>query len=136
MSSGGASHRHHAGLCVRWAARHRLTAVSFPAVRWRGPVRALDDEARWDAARRLLHDETVNARDRLAGLLVLLYAQPVARVARLTTAHVTVSGPAVQIPLRTAPLTLPQPIAGLARPPLDGKRRHAPTPARHPSPPP
>ncbi len=134
LSSAGASHRHHAGHFVRWAARQRLTAVSFPAVRWRGPVRALDDDARRDAARRLLHDETVNARDRLAGLLVLLYAQPVARVARLTTAHVTVSGASVQIRLGTAPITLPEPVAGLARQLLDGKRGHATTGAGDPSP--
>jgi hypothetical protein len=134
LSSGGASHRHHAGHFVRWAARQRLTAVSFPAIRWQGPIRVLDEEARWDAARRLLHDDTVNARDRLAGLLVLLYAQPVARVARLTTGHVTVSGATVRISLGTAPITLPEPVAGLARQLLDGKRGHATTGAGDPSP--
>ena len=134
LSSGGHSHRHHAGHFVRWAARLRLTTVSFPAVRWQGPVQALDDEARWDAARRLLHDNTVNARDRLAGLLVLLYAQPVARVARLTTAHVAVTGTTVQIRLGPAPITLPEPVASLARQLLDGKRGHATTGAAGPSP--
>jgi hypothetical protein len=134
LSSGGTPHRHHAGHFVRWAARQRLTAVSFPAVRWQGPVRALDEQARWDAARRLLHDDTVNARDRLAGLLVLLYAQPVARVARLTTGHVTVSGATVQISLGAAPVTLPEPVAGLAKHLLDGKRGHATTGAADPSP--
>ena len=34
-------------------------------------------------------------RDRLAGLLVLLYAQPVARISRLTTDHVTIDGTSV-----------------------------------------
>jgi hypothetical protein len=134
LSSGGASHRHHAGHFVRWAARQRLTAVSFPAIRWQGPIRVLDEEARWEAARRLLHDDAVNARDRLAGLLVLLYAQPVARVARLTTGHVTVSGATVRISLGTAPITLPEPVAGLARQLLDGKRGHATTGAGDPSP--
>jgi hypothetical protein len=134
LSRGDGAHRCPAGHFVRWAARQRLTAVSFPAIKWRGPVRALDDEARWDAARRLLHDETVNARDRLAGLLVLLYAQPVARVSRLTTGRVTVSGTTVQIRLGTAPITLPEPVAGLARQLLDGKRGHATTGAGDPSP--
>jgi hypothetical protein len=133
LSSAGAS-RHHAGHFVRWAARQRLTAVSFPAVRWQGPVRALDDDARRDAARRLPHDETVNARDRLAGLLVLLYAQPVARIARLTTGHVTVSGTTVHIRLGAAPVTLPEPVAGLARHLPEGKRGHAATGAGDPSP--
>jgi hypothetical protein len=134
LSGSGIPRRRDAGHFVRWAARQRLTRVSFPAVRWRGPVRALDDEARWDAARRLLHDEKANARDRLAGLLVLLYAQPVARVSRLTAGHVTASGTTVQIRLGTAPITLPEPVAGLARQLLDGKRGHATTGAGDPSP--
>jgi hypothetical protein len=134
LSGSGSSPGRDAGHFVRWAARQRLTSVSIPAVRWRGPVQALDDDARWDAARRLLHDGTISARDRLAGLLVLLYAQPVARVARLTTGHVTVSGGTVQIRLGTVPITLPEPVAGLARQLLDGKRGHATTGAAGPSP--
>jgi hypothetical protein len=134
LSGSGNSRSRDAGHFVRWAARQRLTPVTIPAVKWQGPVQALDDEARWEAARRLLHDSTVNARDRLAGLLVLLYAQPVARVARLTTDHVTVSGTTVQIHLGPAPITLPEPVAGLARQLLDGKRGHATTGAAGPSP--
>src|SRR6266581_1968748 len=134
LSGSGNSRSRDAGHFVRWAARQRLTSVSIPAARWRGPVQALDDEARRDAARRLLHDDTISARDRLAGLLVLLYAQPVARVARLTTGHVTVSGATVHIRLGTAPITLPEPVAGLARQLLDGKRGHATTGAWDPSP--
>jgi hypothetical protein len=134
LSGSGTSRRHDAGHFVRWAARQRLTSASIPAVRWQGPVRALDDEARWDAARRLLHDEALNARDRLAGLLVLLYAQPVARVARLTASQVTVNGDTMQIRLGTAPIMLPEPVAGLARHLPEGKRGHATTGAGAPSP--
>jgi hypothetical protein len=134
LSGSGASRRHDAGHFVRWAGRQRLTSVSFPATRWRGPVRALDDDARWDAARRLLHDDTVSARDRLAGLLVLLYAQPVARISRLTTSHVTTDGTTVKIHLGPAPIALPGPVADLTRQLLDGKRGHATTGAGDPSP--
>ena len=134
LSGSGTSHHRDAGHFVRWATRQRLTSAFIPAVRWQGPVRALDDEARWDAARRLLHDDTVRTRDRLAGLLVLLYAQPVARVARLTTGHVTVSGTTVRIHLGPAPITLPEPAASLARQLLDVKRGHATTGAGDPSP--
>jgi hypothetical protein len=128
------SRRRDAGNFVRWAARQRLTPVSLPAVRWNGPSRALDDDARWDAARRLLHDDTAGTRDRLAALLVLLYAQPVARVARLTKAQVAASGDTVQISLGPAPITLPEPIASLARQLLDGRQGHATTGAGSPSP--
>ena len=115
LAGSEASHRYHAGHFVRWATRNRLATLSFPATRWHGPMRALDDQARWDAARRLLHDDTLNARDRLAGLLVLLYAQPVARISRLTTGHVTTDGTTVRIRLGPAPITLPGPVADLTR---------------------
>jgi hypothetical protein len=129
-----ASHRYQAGHFVRWAARQRLTALSFPATRWQGPARALDDQARWQAARRLLHDDTLGARDRLAGLLVLLYAQPVARISRLTTGHVTVHDTIVRLHLGSAPITLPGPVADLTRQLLEGKRGHATTGTGGPSP--
>ena len=129
-----ASHCYHAGHFVRWATRQRLATLSFPATRWQGPARALDDQARWDAARRLLHDDTVSMRDRLAGLLVLLYAQPVARISRLTTGHVTTDCTTVRIRLGPAPITLPGPVADLTRQLLDGKRGHATTGAGDPSP--
>ena len=134
LSGSGNSRSRDAGHFVRWAARQRLTSVSIPAARWRGPVQALDDEARRDAARRLLHDDTISARDRLAGLLVLLHAQPVARIGRLTTGHITASGTTVQIRLGAAPITLPGPVADLTRQLLDGKRGHATTGAGNPSP--
>ena len=134
LSGSEASHRYQAGHFVRWAARQRLTALSFPATRWQGPARALDDQARWQAARRLLHDDTLGARDRLAGLLVLLYAQPVARISRLTTGHVTVHDTTVRLHLGSAPITLPGPVADLTRQLLEGKRGHATTGTGGPSP--
>jgi hypothetical protein len=127
VASSGASCRYDAGHFARWAARQRLTPASIPAVRWQGPVRALDYEARWAAARRLLHGEDLSPRDRLAGLLVLLYAQPVARIARLTASQVTIGGDTTQIRLGTAPVALPEPVADLARQLLEGKHGHATT---------
>jgi hypothetical protein len=134
LTSGQASHRYQAGHFVRWAAGQRLTTLSFPATRWHGPAQALDEEGRWEAARRLLHDDTVGDRDRLAGLLVLLYAQPVARISRLTTDQISIDGQAVRIRLGSAPISLPEPVAGLTRQVLDGKRGHATTGTGNPSP--
>jgi hypothetical protein len=94
----------------------------------------MDEQGRWDAARRLLHDDAIGPRDRLAGLLVLLYAQPTARVSRLTTNHVTLDDTTVTIRFGTAPITLPGPVADLIRQVLDGKRGHATTGAANPSP--
>jgi len=94
----------------------------------------MDDHARWEAARLLLHDDTLNDRDRLAGLLVLLYAQPVARISRLTTDQVTLEHTRVRIHLGPAPITLPDPAADLTRQLLQTKRGHATTGAGQLSP--
>jgi hypothetical protein len=134
LTSGEASHRYQAGHFVRWSAGQRLTTLSFPATRWHGPTQVLDEQGRWEAARRLLHDDTIGSRDRLAGLLVLLYAQPVARISRLATGQITIDGTTVRIRLGSAPITLPGPVADLTRQVLDGKRGHATTGTGNPSP--
>lgn len=48
-----------------------------------GPAMAAD--VRWHIARRLLHDDTIELTDRVAGSLVLLYAQQLSRIIALTT---------------------------------------------------
>src|SRR6266496_2241810 len=64
---------------------------------------------------RLLHDGTLPLPDRVAGLLLLLYAQSAASIAGLTTGHILDEGAGVRIVLGTAPITLPEPLAGLVR---------------------
>ena len=83
-------------------------------MRWGGPSRALDTEARCEQARSLLHDTTVKPEERLAGLLVLLYAQWPAAISRLTVVHVHVIDGQVRIRLGDEPLVLPEPLASLA----------------------
>jgi hypothetical protein len=134
LATGRALNRNPAGHFVRWAARQHLTDLDFPATRWQGPARPMDDHARWDAARRLLNDDTISTRDRLAGLLVVLYAQPTARVTRLTTSHIETAGTQVKIRLGQAPITLPAPIATLTQQYLAGRRGRAATGAGAPSP--
>jgi hypothetical protein len=102
LISGDASHRNQAGHFVRWSAGQRLTTLSFSATRWHGPTQVLDEQGRWETARRLLRD-TIGSRDRLAGLLVLLYAQPVARTSRLTTSQISIDSTTVRIRLGPAP---------------------------------
>jgi hypothetical protein len=69
------AHRREAGHFVRWAKRQKLTSLEFAATKWDGPNGVIDTEARWEQARRLLHDDTLKPEDRVAGLLVLLYAR-------------------------------------------------------------
>jgi hypothetical protein len=54
---------------------HALTARVATRVRSPTPARTIDLEAPWKQARWLLHDRNVKPVDRVAGLLVLLYAQ-------------------------------------------------------------
>lgn len=59
---------------IRWAVRRRYTAPHLVAraIRWTGPAGPHDEDERWAAARRLLHDDQLPTADRVAGLLVLL----------------------------------------------------------------
>jgi hypothetical protein len=78
------------------------------------PHRPLDAEERWAIARRLLTDDSHETRDRVAGLLILLYGQTPARVCRLTTAHITQDGNGATLQLNQTPLKLPPPLDRLA----------------------
>ncbi|MBV9161955.1 MAG: hypothetical protein JO281_10490 [Pseudonocardiales bacterium] len=134
LCRGEARNRQEAGHFIRWAAQQRLTGLVFPATRWNGPTRALDDQARWDAARRLLHEDTLNTRDRVAGLLILLYAQKTATISRMTTGHIETADHTVQLRLGSAPITLPGPLADLALQLMAEHHGHATTGANTPSP--
>ncbi|MGH9169689.1 MAG: hypothetical protein ACRD0Z_02260 [Acidimicrobiales bacterium] len=110
---------------VRWAVGQRLCRLTYPAVRWRGPTSALDHEARWRTARRLLGDDTLNPRDRFAGLLVLLYAQSTASISRITNDQVELSSDDVRLRLGTVPVVLPEPLASLAAQLVKDNKGHA-----------
>ncbi|MEV7518974.1 hypothetical protein ACWGUP_28835, partial [Streptomyces diastaticus] len=115
-----------AGHFVRWALAQRIARdLSFPAVKWNGPSQAMDDDARWATARRLLHDDTIRTEGRLAVLLLLLYAQWPAAISRLTTAHVEKTDGAVRIRLGDVAVTLPGLIAEMALEQVAARRSHA-----------
>src|SRR5487761_1738022 len=83
LVSAQATPRTDAGNFVRWARRHKMTSLDFAAIRWGGPTGVIDTETRWEQARWLLHDSTLKPEDRVAGLLVLLYAQWPATISQL-----------------------------------------------------
>lgn len=107
------SYRIDAGNFVRWAKKQKLTRLEFPATRWSGPSGLIDTETRWEQARWLLHDTTLKTEDRLAGLLVLLYAQWPAALSRLTVDHVEQRDEQVRLRLGQEPIVLPEPLAEL-----------------------
>jgi hypothetical protein len=125
ITSGQARYRRETGHFIRWAKKQKLTSLVFPATRWGGPSGVIDTEARWNQARRLLHDESINPEDRVAGLLVLLCAQWPSAISRLTLAHVHADDQQVQLSLGREPVTLPEPLAGLIRQMLASRSGHA-----------
>ncbi|MFJ1550149.1 hypothetical protein [Streptomyces sp. NPDC088246] len=100
---------------IRWAARQRYApaGVKAPAIRWTGPAGPHDQDARWAVARQLLHNDSLPTADRVAGLLVLLYAQNASGIHRLTTDRVTKDGDSVLLSLGERPIRLPAPLDAL-----------------------
>ncbi len=134
LARSGAVNHHHPGHFIRWAARQRLTRLSFPATRWQGPTGALDHEARWEAARRLLRDDNLHTEDRVAGLLVLLYAQKTTAISQLTTDQLDTDDGIVRLRLGKTPIVLPDELADLVLKLTTDHRGHATTGADSHSP--
>jgi hypothetical protein len=119
-------HRDRAGHFVRWAITRGINRdLCFPATRWSGPSRPLDHEQRWEQARRLMHDDALAVEDRVAGLLLLLYAQRPSTISRLGLDDVEVRAGSVALRLGTVPVTLPEPLAALTRELIAIRRGHA-----------
>jgi len=75
------------------------------------PVLAMADNDRLRALRHLLEDhEAIDPPLRIAGCLVLLYAQPVARIVRLTSDDVDLNAETARIRLGRDPVILPPPL--------------------------
>ena len=99
-----------------WAAHQHLAPAvrverrpsSFPATFAPADVQLI-------GARACLTDDTIPARDRLAGALLLLYGQPLSRIARLRRADLDLTAVGVAVRLGQTPLALPEPLAQLAR---------------------
>jgi uncharacterized protein YidB (DUF937 family) len=125
LATAQATHRTDAGNFVRWARRHKLTKLDFAATRWAGPTGIIDTETRWDQARQLLHDNTLKPDDRVAGLLVLLYAQHASTISQLTLSHIQATGSQVLIRLGREPIILPQPLDTLVLQLAATRRGHA-----------
>ena len=98
---------------IRWAAaRKHAPSLAVTERRRRAGARVPHHtQQRWEDTRRLLQDDSLTLHDRVAGLLVLLYAQSAPDTARLTTGDVRVGGTGVKIMLWTVPVTLPGPMA-------------------------
>ena len=110
---------------VRWAvARRHASRLTAPATRWAGPSGPLDQDRRWADARRLLHDDTYPAAGRVAGLLILLYAQKLSVITALTTQHFLHEDGRTLLRLGSRPIVLPAPLDTLVAGLADGRKAH------------
>jgi hypothetical protein len=122
----GSTYRNEARNFVLWVARRGHAGAIEVPVRQQINLRTkfIDSDERWSKANELLHDTTSDTVDRVAGLLLLLFAQPLTRISRITLDLVKqrVSDRAVLLHLGNAPLELPPPLGQLV---LDlVERRH------------
>lgn len=109
--------RHHINQFLRWATKRRHAhGIAAPTTADRRTRRTLanGDDERWAQIQRLIEDGDLDIRDRVAGLLVLLYSQQTARIVTLRTDSVVLDeNGGCTITLGTVPLNVPQPVAAL-----------------------
>jgi hypothetical protein len=109
---------------LAWAAsrRHcqRLTIPAPP--RATGP--AISQDQRWALATRLLHDPTLEPTDRVAGCLLLLYGQPLSRIAAMTTSQITRRDDQMLIRLGRHDTPVPGPLADAVLQLISGGRSY------------
>ena len=108
------SYRDQTGHFIRWATKNRLAkGLTFGAERWQGPVAPTTPKAGGTTPADWLHDATLTTADRVAGLLLLFYAQRLSMISSLTVDQVTEANGRVSIQLGTSPTVLPEPLAAL-----------------------
>ena len=108
--------------CMKTGRMPRLTLP--PAVITQDPE-PLHQHRRLTILRRVLNDDSLPLRARVAGALVLLYAQPVSRIVRLTIDDVIDDETVVTVRLGDPPSPLPEPVADLMRAYMQS-RQHLP----------
>jgi hypothetical protein len=85
---------------------------------------AISQDQRWTHAARLLHDDALDPTDRVAGCLLLLYGQPLSRIAAMTTSQVTRSGQEMLIRPGRHDVPVPGPLASAITQLISDGRSH------------
>ena len=98
-----------------------MPRLDFPAGQRSGLTPPITEHDLRDLVHRLLEDPEIPVRDRVAGILVAIYAQPIVRVARFTIDQITVTETETETAIQFAqtPVTLPEPAAIAVRAWLD-----------------
>ncbi|WP_409048311.1 hypothetical protein AB2L57_06050 [Microbacterium sp. HA-8] len=103
---------------IRWLKQGGyLTRCQLPdPIRQKDPSHDVDPEEQLGLARRLLHDpDAASVEDRAAACLILLYAQPVTKIAALTTSDIQVRDAGTYLTLGPEPLLLIPPLDAMVK---------------------
>jgi len=89
-----------------------MPRLRIPHQRTENPA-PISQHRRIGLIRRAVTDDAIPLRARVVTLLMLLYAQPISRIMRLTTDDVIHGGDQITLRLGTPPSPVPEPFAGL-----------------------
>ncbi|MHB1063073.1 MAG: hypothetical protein ACYC1Z_01025 [Georgenia sp.] len=108
-----------------WAAEHHhCLPMLVPAVP-RTTGTSIDADERWMLIARLLHDDTIDLADRVAGALLLCYGQQLSRIVVMRTEQVHRHPDSVSLRFGIHDITVPEPLSGLLTDLIDvGRRSH------------
>jgi hypothetical protein len=112
----GTSHRRNVRAFIAWTVKHKITGrltVIPPATRRHADP--LDPDRRRALLRALLTDQQIDLRDRVAGLLIVVFSQRISHLVLLTIDDVHEHDRQVHLAIGRDPLLLPEPIATLTR---------------------
>jgi hypothetical protein len=98
---------------LQWAAQAGHTRPLHVPTRSNHPGGATTPDERWKLLARLLHDDTIDLTDRVAGCLLLLYGQQLSRLTAMTTQQLTVRDGRVFVRFGGSDIHVPEPLAGL-----------------------
>ena len=98
-----------------WAAETGVTDLEPPKHERRALPAITDGEGRWEDARRLLHDDAMDAADRVVRSLVVLYAQPLTRIAKVRLDDVVELDGDVHVSFGKDLVFMPEPLAAFLR---------------------
>ena len=119
-----------------WAAEHGHCPPLTMAPATAATGTTMDPDQRFDLLDRLLHDDTLELTDRVAGCLLLAYAQPLSRITAITLDQIgrTDDGRVATIRFGHDDITLPDPLAHLIGAFIDTPRTYVGLRDPHPSP--
>ncbi|MGW3624788.1 hypothetical protein [Streptomyces sp. NPDC000880] len=111
--AGGYTARHLTHAFLRWAMRSKhMLALTVPHRSTSNPA-PIAQHQRLALLRQAVNREDVPLQDRIAAALVLLYAQPLTRITRLTTDDVLQKDGEIHVRLGDPPAPVPEPFASL-----------------------